>query len=82
MSDQGLSEVSFNRAILAFHQFSDLVFFVDVFFRYIVFRKLRGAHLTLVGIACVFYAADGLGFHVLAFFHQLFNAFGIVKFAA
>ena len=52
--------------------------FVLVLFRHIIFRELARAHFALIGIGSVLHTADGFGFHVLAFCHQLFHAFRIV----
>jgi hypothetical protein len=52
--------------------------FVLVLVRHIILRELSGSHFALVGVGGVFHTADGFRFHVLAFFHQLFHAFGIV----
>jgi len=57
--------------------FSDLVF-VLVLFRHVILRELTRPHFSLIGIWSILYAADGFGFHVLAFFHQFFHAFRIV----
>ena len=51
---------------------------VQILFRNVVFRNLPGSYLALVSIGSILYSAHGLGFHVLAFFHQFFHAFRIV----
>jgi hypothetical protein len=63
-------------------RFNVLLVLVLVLFRNIVFRKLPGSDFALIGITGAFYAAERFGFHVLAFFQQLFHAFRIEIVAA
>src|ERR1043166_7720405 len=55
-----------------------LLVFVLVLFRHIVLRNFARPDFALVSVGSVFHAAHRFGFHVLAFFHQLFHAFRIV----
>ena len=48
---------------------------VQILFRDVVFRKLAGLHLALVGVRSVFDSSDGLRFKGVAFLKQFVHAF-------